>query len=452
MRALPTQSLVVSAALVLSACDGSLGSGDSDANRRDARAPSDAPGLDAQASDVWTNEDADRPDAFAPIELDASLIAPLDAAMTVAPDASAPDAFAPVDAFVPADAFMPSPPPTYQTFFSTRPAADGADTTLEDAVYALIEAAIPGSQIRVAVYSFTRDRVADALVRARMRGVDVRVIVDGDVPSSAGGEHATLVSGLGAGNGHACDAPGTACVGSGIMHHKTFLFSALSDGSRNVVMQSSHNLTNNQLNLHNNAVVIRGDTALYNAYLRTWNDLFADVENPNYYRIDDGALARVYFFPRNDGGDTVVSILDNVRCDATSRIRVEMAFFTDARRDIATALAARQREGCDVRVVVGDAEIPLGSAVASTLTGAGVRLTRYPARTGGWTIHSKYLLIDAPYVDAGPHRRLVFTGSHNWTGPALTINDETLLRVEDDGVFAAYLADWERTRVAAARP
>jgi phosphatidylserine/phosphatidylglycerophosphate/cardiolipin synthase-like enzyme len=105
-----------------------------------------------------------------------------------------------------------------------------------------------------------------------------------------------------------------------------------------------------------------------------------------------------------------------------------------------------------VRVVVGDAEIPLGSAVASTLTGAGVRLTRYPARTGGWTIHSKYLLIDAPYVDAGPHRRLVFTGSHNWTGPALTINDETLLRVEDDGVFAAYLANWERTRVAAARP
>ena len=220
MRALPTPSLVVSAALFLSACDGSLGSGDSDANRRDARAPSDAPGLDAQASDApgldaqasdaWTNEDADRLDAFAPIELDASLIAPLDAAMTAAPDAFAPDAFVP-DAFVPADAFMPSPPPTYQTFFSTRPAADGTDTTLEDAVYALIEAAIPGSQVRVAVYTFTRDRIADALVRARMRGVDVRVIVDGDVPSSAGGEYATLLAGLGAGNVHACDAPGSAC-------------------------------------------------------------------------------------------------------------------------------------------------------------------------------------------------------------------------------------------------
>ena len=41
------------------------------------------------------------------------------------------------------------------------------------------------------------------------------------------------------------------------MHHKTFLFSALEDGSRNVVMQASHNLTTTQLSLHNNAVIVR---------------------------------------------------------------------------------------------------------------------------------------------------------------------------------------------------
>jgi phosphatidylserine/phosphatidylglycerophosphate/cardiolipin synthase-like enzyme len=174
---------------------------------------------------------------------------------------------------------------------------------------------------------------------------------------------------------------------------------------------------------------------------------------PDYYRIDDGDLAtRVYFFPRPTGGDTSVSILDNVMCDRTARIRVAMAFFTNARREVADALAARAREGCDVRVVAGDAEIPLGSAVASTLTGAGVQLTRYPERGGGWSLHSKYMVIDARYADSAEHRRLVFTGSHNWTGPALTVNDETLLRVEDDAVFDTFMEDWEHVRASAIRP
>jgi phosphatidylserine/phosphatidylglycerophosphate/cardiolipin synthase-like enzyme len=129
-----------------------------------------------------------------------------------------------------------------------------------------------------------------------------------------------------------------------------------------------------------------------------------------------------------------------------------MAFFTDARVAVAQRLAARRRDGCNVQVVVGDADIPLGDTVRSTLTDAGVALTTYPERAGMWGLHSKYLLIDAPYAGSTTHRRLVFTGSHNWTGPALTIHDETLLRVENDGVFDAYLADWSRVRTAAMRP
>lgn len=343
--------------------------------------------------------------------------------------------------------------PAFQTFFSRRPADDTRDLTIENALVSLIDAATPGSQVRVAIYSFTRGPPSAALLRAAQRGVDVRVVVDGDAPSTLGSEVATLQAGLGVANVHVCDPPGTACVGSGIMHHKTFLFSALADGSRDVVVQASHNLTNTQLSMHNNAVVVRGDAALYAAYRQTWDDLFADVEVPDYYRIDDGALAtRVYFFPRPTGGDTSVSILGNVTCDGTARIRVAMAFFTDARLEVAQALAARKQEGCDVQVVAGDADIPLGAQVASTLQAAGVPVVRYPSRGGGWSLHSKYVVIDATYAGSVGHRRLVFTGSHNWTGPALTINDETLLRVEDDAVAAAYFADWQHIAASAARP
>ncbi len=346
----------------------------------------------------------------------------------------------------------PVTPPRFTAVFSTRNAGNGPDTAIEDAIVDLINRAVPGSTIRIAIYRFTRGRVSSALATAAGRGVDVRIVLDGGAPDVAGSEVPALVAGLGALHVTVCTAPGTACIGSGIMHHKTFLFSRLDDGSTDVVMQASHNLTTHQLSLHNNAVIIRGDTALYASYLATWNDLRSDLEHPNYYRIDDGSSGtRVYFYPRTTG-DTSVSFFDNVTCDSTSRIRVLMAFFTDARIAVAQALAARAREGCNVQVVVGNAEIPVGDSVLSTLRSAGVTVILYPERSGGWTVHSKYVLIDAPYAGSTAHRRLVFTGSHNWTGPSLDANDETQLRIDDAGVFDAFMADWGRARVAATVP
>lgn len=352
----------------------------------------------------------------------------------------------------PVDASVDAPPagPTFTPIFSHRDAASARDTAIEDALVALIDATPPGAEIRVAVFSFTRSPPSAALVRAAARGVDVAIVLDGGA-DGVGSEVATLTAGLGAAKVHLCDAPGTACVGSGIMHHKTFLFSALADGRRHVVVQASHNLTTAQLTMHNNAVVVAGDAALYAAYRATWGDLFADVEIPAYDRRADGdGPSHVQFFPRPTG-DPVVEALAAATCDGSARIRVAMAYFTDGRRAVASELAARARDGCDVRVVAGDVDIPLGTNVAATMTAAGVQLNRYPERSG-WSLHSKYLLIDAPTAGQTTHRRRVYTGSHNWTDAARAINDETLLTIEDDAVFAAYLADWEHVRAAADTP
>lgn len=408
----------------------------------DAGAPSDAgPPADAgtvpDAVDAGTASDAGDPDALG----DGGAVPD---AGPLADAGTAPDAGPSADAGL---------SPIFEAVFSARPADDSRSLTVENRLVSLIDSALPGSSIRVAVFSFTRAPMSAALLRAAARGVDVRVVVDGDAPNISGSEIAALQIGLGASRVHICDSPGTACVGSGIMHHKTFLFSALADGRRQVVVQASHNPTAAQLTMHNNALIVHGDAALFAAYRQTFDDLERDVEIPNYYRIVDGDLGtRAYFFPRLGGGDTVVSILDNIACDSAARIRVAMAFFTDARLEVAQALAARANEGCDVRVVAGDDAIPVGGSVSNALTAAGVELTRYPPRGGGWSLHSKYLLIDARYSGSAARRGLVFTGSHNWTGPALTVNDETLLRVEDEGVFNAYLADWLHVRQSAVRP
>jgi phosphatidylserine/phosphatidylglycerophosphate/cardiolipin synthase-like enzyme len=466
----PILALAVCATVL--GCDGALLGEALDGGRRDARAldaARDATDRDATDFDA-TGVDApfdDLDDAFVPGADDAFVLVPDDAFTFPADDAFVPPmpgldaAVLAPDAFVPPapDAgSTPRPtPPIFEVLFSRRPASGASDTTIESRLIQLIDAAVPGSRIRVAIFTFTRRGPADALIRAQARGVDVRIVLDGGAGDGRGSEVGHLRTGLGTARVRLCDAPGTSCVGSGIMHHKTFLFSELGDGSRNVVVQASHNLSTNQLTMHNNAVIVRGDAALFAAYERTWNDLWADDEIANYYRTDDGDTAtRVYFFPRVSG-DTMVSVLDNVRCDRTSRIRVAMAFFTNARIDVARALAARARDGCSVRVVAGDEEIPVGSNIASTIRAGGGRLTRYPTTerpegVEGWGLHSKYILIDAPYAGSSGHRRLVFTGSHNWTGPALHQNDETLLRIENDAVFDAFMTDWQHVRASADLP
>lgn len=353
---------------------------------------------------------------------------------------------------------LPTLLPRYSTVFSTRPQDSAPDTAVEDLLLALIRRAVPGSRIRVAVYHFTRGRVSEALVAAFRRGVDVRVLLDGGVravlddPDAAEiTEAPTLILGLGRSRVTLCRAPGGACLGTNIMHHKTFLFSDVGGGSRNVVVQASHNLTTTQTHLHNNAVVVRGDSALFAAYERTFEQQRRDVVQENYYRASAGNFrTRAYFFPRA-AGDTAVAAIDSVSCEGGGRIRVAMAFFTNARLEVARALARRRREGCGVEVVVGDSGIRVGRQVLAALRDAGVRVTRYPTRSGGWGLHSKYLIIDARYGGSSARRRLVFTGSHNWTRGALRDNDETMLRVEDDGVFNAFMADWARLRLAAVR-
>ena len=91
----------------------------------------------------------------------------------------------------------------------------------------------------------------------------------------------------------------------------------------------------------------------------------------------------------------------------------------------------------------GDAD----PAVYPALKADGVDVRQYDDK-GGNHVHSKYLLIDSEYQDGSTAkaRKLVWTGSHNYTEPALRFNDETLLRVDDADVFEAYQKNFTTLR------
>ncbi|MFE3997007.1 phospholipase D-like domain-containing protein [Streptomyces goshikiensis] len=116
-----------------------------------------------------------------------------------------------------------------------------------------------------------------------------------------------------------------------------------------------------------------------------------------------------------------------------------------------TARAGRPRSGsgCRVELLHNGEDGNLGDGVRDAIAG---RLD-YTARCAGTAtdaagvsrtigIHSKYLLIEGTYL-GGAHRKLVFTGSHNYTFPNLRSHDETLLKIDDAAVYDAFAANFE---------
>jgi cysteine-rich repeat protein len=340
----------------------------------------------------------------------------------------------------------PRPAPGPLAAFFSVPTVAGSDSSMLNELSRLVQMAAPGSQIHLSMYEWTNMDFANLLVAAATdpgRGVDVRVVLDGSHPDAD--IVAALEAGLGADHVHRCiHADCSACIGDQINHNKFFLFTALTDGSTNVVVQSSANLNGGIISRHNNLVIIRGDRTLYDFYLSYWNDLSAGVRNMDYYRsITGDGGTKAYFFPRASG-DTILSVIENIHCDAGATVRVAMAFFTDGRDEVATALANKHREGCDVQVIIGTYDASPGADVMDALDGAGVPVSVAP--DGDRNVHSKYMIIDARYGEGATVEHLVFTGSHNYTGPALRRNDEALIRVADADIYQAFWDNWQAIR------
>lgn len=351
------------------------------------------------------------------------------------------------------------------------PAGDvTAQSRVRDHIMDLIGRAPAGSSIDVVMYTFTENPVTDALGAAHDRGVNVKVILDHTSVTMTGGEYSRLVTRLGSDRSqrswvYACPA-GRGCIGTrqlpndsdgAINHNKFFLFSS-TGGASKVVVQTSANMTNTQrTDLFNNAVTLV-DSGLYDIYQAYFADLLKYGTSASglshYYLTPTSATGpyKAYFFPRREASgaaynddastDTIKLILDNVSCTGGTQVRMAANLFT--RKEVASKLVSLKNAGCAVTLAHDGNPGSMGATVESILYG---KLTKrvqcYETRDGGLPrvgLHSKYLLIDGTY-NGSTGRKLVFTGSHNYTYPALRANDETLLKIENATLYAQYKAD-----------
>jgi len=143
--------------------------------------------------------------------------------------------------------------------------------------------------------------------------------------------------------------------------------------------------------------------------------------------VDQTAI-QAYFSPRGGASRAIVDALDG----ATNSVFVQAYSFTS--EPIAAALARAKRRGVDVQVLLDKSQKEHKQTKAPVLVRAGVRVWIDDKHA---IAHNKVMIID---------RKIVVTGSFNFTTSAEDRNAENLLIVKDPNLAARYLANWESHR------
>ena len=362
-----------------------------------------------------------------------------------------------------------------ETVFNTPGFTGEATTTIEDKLIEMIRDAKPGSQIRGALYHIDRPNLAEELVQASHRGVDVEMVLDGgtahDIEETGTALNvlvhgSSVAGGLKCASGEClkmCKGPlagpisllkikknhdlGNGCRGLIANHNKFFLFSDLENGDQHIVAQTSANMAPGQLKLYNDLLIIKNDESFFEDFMGYWAKLKDDktVLLKKSFRnaeSDEGNL-KSYFFPRLVSKDPVLSLLKKVSCHLPgSSIQASQSAFT--RGGVAKEMARLRSEGCELRVIarVDPVQGSPGKKVIRAIGDEDLVVLPYRGTGEGErsenSIHTKIVLVNASIDGSEEKVPLVLTGSHNLDLFSLRTNDETLIEIRDQNVYDSY--------------
>lgn len=307
--------------------------------------------------------------------------------------------------------------------FFTDPYAPNAGSRTEGADETIV-AAIDAAQqtVDLAIYNFSLPNIAEALLHAQQRGVDVRVVMESD--NIDGNAPQYLMEN------------GIEVLGDrreSLMHNKYLVI----DGSE--VWVASFNLTAAGIyNDHNHALRLQSVHAAQN-YTTEFEEMFIDdrfgagspANTPHPRFSVAGRTVEVLFSPDDGVARRLVALVENAQ---ESVVFLAFSFTAD---DIAAALLERAAAGIAVRGVL-DAE----QAKANTggewqrfrSVGLKVRLDGSPGQ-----MHHKVMVID---------RQIVVLGSYNFSASAEKRNDENVMIVYDAALAGQFIAEFERLYAA----
>lgn len=276
--------------------------------------------------------------------------------------------------------------------------------------------------IHIAAFEFSLTRVAEALIAAKNRGVDVKWMADDkngtNYDTQPGrGQFSLLIE---AGIEVKDDAR------SALMHNKFWIF------DQHVVWTGSMNATVNGIyKQNNNVVVIRSPEIAY-IYEREFQEMWSGQFGPrapstvgSQWAIVDGTPIQILFSPEDKAMANLVALVR----DAQTSVRFLAFSFTDAQ--LAQMMIERAGAGVEVRGIFETFGSSGSSSELKTFWCAGL-----PVRQdgNGSFLHHKVILVDDS---------IVVTGSLNFSANADGVNEENVMIVDNPEIAGLYVQEFE---------
>jgi len=280
------------------------------------------------------------------------------------------------------------------------------------------------TSIHIASFEFDLTPVAEALIAAHNRGVDVRWVTDNefglDSDTEPGkGQFAMLQN---AGIEIRADTR------TALMHNKFWIF----DGQ--ILWTGSTNITKNGVFVQDNNTIVFFSTELSTIYEREFQEMWDGQFGPKspsqlseQSLVLNGIPIQVVFTSEDHALEEFIIPLVK---QAASSIRFLAFSFTDF--PLADAMIQRALQGVDVAGVIDKTQSGGTGSELKTLFCA-----KIPVRQDGnpQFMHNKIIIID---------ERWVITGSLNFSTSAETDNDENVIIIDNPEIARLYIQDFER--------
>jgi phosphatidylserine/phosphatidylglycerophosphate/cardiolipin synthase-like enzyme len=290
---------------------------------------------------------------------------------------------------------------------------------------------IDNAQTRIDLVAFEYDleSLANALVRAKQRGVAVRLALDEEnLEDPRDAAWAGIVQ--------------DANIPIAWQQTTAFLHSKFAVIDETIVWMGSLNFTNNGVYRNNNNMLRLTIPALVQNYTTEFNQMFEQERfgnkkepiTPNQILQVDGIQIANYFSPQDKAE---VYIVDRL---AQAKTSIHFLAFSYTSDPVGDAMIARHNAGVFVQGVFEARSAHGTGAEFERLQAAGIDVQK---DGNCYTMHHKVIIID---------EETVITGSYNFTKRALDTNDENFVIIDDPALARSYLEEYHRVYDQAIHP
>ncbi|MBC6478531.1 MAG: hypothetical protein GDA56_12870 [Hormoscilla sp. GM7CHS1pb] len=306
----------------------------------------------------------------------------------------------------------------YQVYFTTP---GKPNTEIPDALIKLISQA--KTSIHIAAFEFNLDPIAEALIAAKQRGIDVKWVTDNEHGLKADGKpgHGQFAKLKQAGIEIKDDNRGA------LMHNKFVIV----DGQ--VLWTGSTNLTVNGTQKNNNNVLVMRSPEIAAIYEREfqemWSGKFGKTSPSNVASqkaIVNGTPVTVLFGSEDNVADALIAEIGK----AQKSIKFMAFSFTDDGMGKAMMARANQRVKLEGIFETRGSETKYSELPGFFCEGISVRQDG-----NSRTFHHKVIVLD---------KKTVITGSFNFSNNANKSNDENVVIVENPQIASLYLQEFDR--------